>query len=138
MKVVELVRNYIDTKTFWKLPLDSQQQVLQNLFKEICDLYGINDVELHIRVHPSMYHMTGGGCYDRVARKIYLYKISLMTLLHEIGHVLLGRSERKATMWAHKIFYYAFPKLYLKNIKEGKFFHVVPVEELEKFNECIV
>jgi len=137
MQVVELVRKHIDTKTFWKLPLDSQQQVLQSLFKDICDLYGINDVELHIRVNPSMYYMTGGGCYDRVTKRIYLYKISLMTFLHEIGHMLLGRSERKARMWSHKVFYQAFPELYLKNIREGRFFHVIPLEELEKFNECM-
>ncbi len=137
MKVAELVRKHVDTKKFWKLPLDSQQQVLHALFKEICDLYGINDVELHITIDPVKYRATGGGCYDRVARKIYLYKISLMTLLHEIGHVLLGRSERKARMWSHKVFYQAFPELYLKNIREGRFFHVIPLEELERFNECM-
>ena len=137
MRVVELVRNYIDTKTFWKLPLDLQQQVLCALFKDICDLYGIDGVELCIKVDPVMYSMTGGGCYFPSERKIYLYKISLMTFLHEIAHAIMDLSEEKAVLWSHKVFYLAFPRLYMANVRKGRFFHIVSIEDLEKFNECL-
>jgi len=137
MQVVELVRKYIDPKVFWKLPLDSQKQVLQSLFNDICNLYGVEGVELLVDVNPVMYRMTGGGCYDPLERKIYLYKVSLMTFLHEVAHMLLGQSERKARLWSHKVFYLAFPRLYLKNVREGKFFHVLPLEEVERFDECL-
>jgi hypothetical protein len=137
MRVVELVRNYIDTKTFWKLPLDSQRQVLQALFKDICDLYGINDAELYIIIDPILYSMSGGGYYVPSERKIYLYKISLMTFLHEVAHAIMGLSEEKAVLWSHKVFYLAFPRLYMANVRKGRFFHIVPIEDLEKFNECL-
>ncbi len=137
MKVVELVRKHIDSSHFWKLSLEEQKEILRRLFDDICKLYEIQGVSLVIDINPFMYQMTGGGCYDRVARRIYLYKVSIMTFLHEIGHMLLGRSERKARMWSHKVFYLAFPALYLKNVKEGRFFHVITLEELERFDECI-
>jgi len=137
MQVVELVRKYIDPKVFWKLPLDSQKQVLQSLFKDVCNLYGVGGVELLVDVNPVMYRMTGGGCYNPLERKIYLYKVSLMTFLHEVAHMLLGHSEKKARLWSHKVFYLAFPRLYLKNVREGKFFHVLPLEEVERFDECL-
>jgi Zn-dependent M32 family carboxypeptidase len=137
MQVVELVKRHVDPKVFWKLPIELQKEVLQNLFTDICKLYDVNDVRLEIKIDPILYCMSGGGCFVPTERKIYLYKISLMTFLHEIGHMLLGPSEEKARLWSHKIFYAAFPKLYMKNVQEGKFFHKIPLEKVEKFNECL-
>jgi hypothetical protein len=137
MQVVELVRKYIDTKTFWKLPLDSQKYVLHALFKEVCDLYGIDGAELCIDIDQDKYKMTGGGCYIPSEKRIYLFKISLMTFLHEVAHMILGHSERKARLWSHRVFYLSFPDLYMKNVQRGKFFHKVSLEELNSFNECL-
>ncbi|MCI4463315.1 MAG: hypothetical protein JHC30_03990 [Caldisericum sp.] len=136
MKVVELVKRHIDPKTFWKSSIKEQKQILQSLFTEICKLYGINNVKFEVRINPILYCATGGGCYDPVTKRVYLFKVSLMTFLHEIAH-LLGFDEEEAVLWAHKVFYCAFPKLYLKNVQSGKFFHIVPLEALEKFDECL-
>jgi len=136
LKVAELVRKHIDPKVFWrKLSLREQESVLQKLFRDICQLYGVRGVELVIDIDPFKYMLTGGGCYVPAEKRIYLHKISLMTFLHEIAHMLLGPSERKARLWSHKVFYLAFPKLYMKNVQEGKFFHTFPIEEILQFNE---
>jgi hypothetical protein len=136
LKVVELVRRHIDPKVFWrKLSLREQERVLQELFRDICQLYGVKGADLVIDIDPQKYMLTGGGCYVPAKRRIYLYKISLMTFLHEVAHMLLGPSERKARLWSHKVFYLAFPELYVKNVKEGKFFHSYPIEEVLQFNE---
>ncbi len=137
MQVVELVRKYIDLSHFWKISLEEQREILSRLLEDICLLYGIEGVSLEVDIDSIMYRVTGGGCYVPSERKIYLYKISLMTFLHEIGHALLGSSERKVTLWAHKVFYLAFPRLYMENVRRGRFFHVVSLQELEKFNEGI-
>jgi len=137
MQVVELVRKYIDPKVFWKLPVEEQQEVLQKLLGDICELYGEDKVKLQVEIDPMKYKMTGGGCFVPSEKKIYLYKVSLMTFLHEVAHMLLGPSERKTRLWSHKVFYLAFPDLYLKNVKERKFFHVLSLEEVKEFNECL-
>jgi hypothetical protein len=136
LKVVELVRRHIDPKVFWrKLSLEEQKAVLQGLFRDICQLYGVKGVELVVDIDPLKYNLTGGGCYVSSERRIYLYKISLMTFLHEVAHMLLGPSERKARLWSHKVFYLAFPELYMRNVREGKFFHTFPIEEVLQFTE---
>jgi hypothetical protein len=137
MQVVELVKKHIDPKVFWKSSVEEQEKVLRALFNDICQLYGVEGVEFVVDIDSFKYRATGGGCYSPRERKIYLYKISLMTFLHEVAHMLLGNSEKKARLWSHKVFYIAFPNLYLKNVKERKFFHVLPLEEVEAFNECI-
>jgi len=137
MQVVELVRKYIDPKVFWKLSVEEQQEVLQKLLGDICELYRVDKVKLQVEINPMKYKMTGGGCFMPGEKKIYLYKVSLMTFLHEVAHMLLGQSERKARLWSHKVFYLAFPDLYLKNVKERKFFHILSLEEVKEFNECL-
>ena len=137
MKVVKLVRKYINPKVFWKLSVEEQQEVLQSLLRDICELYGVGKVELQVEINPMKYKMTGGGCFVSSEKKIYLYKVSLMTFLHEVAHMLLGPSERKARLWSHKVFYLAFPDLYLKNIKERRFFHILSLEEVKEFNKCL-
>jgi len=136
LKVVELVRMHIDPKVFWRvLGLEEQERVLQGLFRDICQLYGVRGAELVVEADPHKHSLTGGGCYVPAQRRIYLYKISLMTFLHEVAHMLLGPSERKARLWSHKVFYLAFPKLYMKSAQEGKFFHSFPIEEVLQFSE---
>jgi hypothetical protein len=135
LKVVELVRKHINPKVFWRgLSVGEQKRVLQNLFRDICQLYGVRG-ELVIDLDPLKYMLTGGGCYVPSERRVYLYKISLMTFLHEVAHMLLGASERKARLWSHKVFYLAFPRLYMKSAQEGKFHHTIPIEEIMQFNE---
>jgi hypothetical protein len=136
LKVVEVVRAHIDPKVFWRvLGEEEQKRVLQELFRDVCQLYGVEGVELAVDLDPHKHKLTGGGCYSPLKRRIYLYKISLMTFLHEVAHMLLGPSERKARLWSHKVFYLAFPKLYMKNVQEGKFFHSFPIEEIMQFSE---
>jgi len=137
MQVVELVKKHIDPKVFWKSSVEEQEKVLRALFNDICQLYGIRGVKLVVDIDQFKYRMTGGGCYVPKERTIYLYKVSLMTFLHEVAHMLLGSSEKKARLWSHKVFYMAFPNLYLKNVKDRKFFHVLPLDEVKSFNECI-
>jgi len=136
LKVVGLVRRHIDPKVFWRgLSLQEQERVLQGLFRDICQLYGVKGAELVVDIDPLKCGLTGGGCYVPAKRRIYLYKISLMTFLHEVAHMLLGPSERKARLWSHKVFYLAFPKLYMRNVQGGKFFHAFPIEEIMQFAE---
>lgn len=137
MQVVELVKKHIDTKTFWKLPLEKQEKVLQDLFADICKLYNIDNAKLEIRIDPVLYHRTGGGCYIGSLKKVCLYKISLMTFLHEVAHMLMGPSEEDARLWSHKVFYLSFPKLYMENVKKGRFFHRFSIEELVQFNKSL-
>ena len=96
LKVVELVRKHINPKVFWRvLSLQEQKRVLQELFRDICQLYGVKGVELVVDIDPL----------------------------------------KKARLWSHKVFYLAFPELYMKNVREGKFFHSFPIEEIMQFNE---
>jgi len=137
MQVVGLVRKYIDSSRFWKISLEEQKEILSKLLHDICQLYGIEGVSLVVDINSAMYRVTGGGCYVPSERKIYLYKISVMTFLHEVGHLILGQDEWKVMMWSHKVFFLSFPDLYLKNVQKGRFLHAVSLQELEKFNEGI-
>jgi hypothetical protein len=135
-KTVELVRKHINPKQFWKSDLETQINILKKLFQDLCSLYEIEDASIEIKIDPFFYRMTGGGCVFP-PKRVVLYKVSLMTFLHEFAHLLFGHDEEKTNLWSHKVFYLAFPELYVKNAKESKFFHVVPLEKVMSFTECL-
>jgi len=127
-------------KTFWKLPEAEQRKILERMTKRLNSLYGI-EVEISFYPDPLNYRATGGGRYSAEERKIYLYKASLMTFLHEYAHAIhhqkyrneYRKPEEFSILWSHKVFKNFLPRLYKKNIKERKFFHSPAPEEIENF-----
>jgi len=135
MKTVKIIKKHIDPNVFWKMDQSEQVKVLKCLLFDLCQLYRLPNVKLEFINDAYAYKVTGGGIYIPDKNKIMLFKISLMTFLHEFAHIFF-KDERRAQLWSHKAFYYSFPKLYLRNVKEKKFFHYFDLKEIQRFNEC--
>ena len=134
MKTVKIIKKYINPKVFWKMEKEKQVEILKKLFEELCQLYNIRNIKFEFQDDIRAYKITGGGVYSPKEKKITLFKISLMTFLHEFAHIFFP-DEKRARLWSHKAFYYSFPKLYIKSLNEGKFFHAFDLEAIQKFEE---
>ena len=72
---------------------------------------------------------SGSSCFVPASRTIILRgRLSVVTLLHEIGHSLFGRSERRACRWSLNLFRRCFPRSWARLQFEG---HVVRAEGRE-------
>jgi hypothetical protein len=134
MKVIEIIRKHINPKCFWKLEQNEQVKILKSLFSDLCQLYNVNDIQFRFVSDRNYYSMTGGGVYNRRNKTITLYKVSLMTFLHEFAHIFFPDEER-ARLWSHKAFWFSFPDVYIRSRLKGKFFHSPSLGEVFNFNE---
>jgi hypothetical protein len=134
MKTIEVIRKHIDPRWFWKLRQDEQVKILKKLFDDLCQLYNISDVQFEFVDDKNYCSLTGGGIYDKRRKTLTLYKVSLMTFLHEFAHIFFP-DEKKARLWSHKAFWFSFPDVYIKSRTNGKFFHSPDLNEVANFNE---
>lgn len=79
------------------------------LHNDLCDIYGVN-VELFIDPSILENSHSGRSNFNPALNTITLYgKLSVLTFLHEWGHVLKGTSEYEACIWSVNLFRRVFP-----------------------------
>jgi len=79
------------------------------LHSDLCRIYGV-DIELFIDPSILENSHSGRSNFNPALNTITLYgKLSVLTFLHEWGHVLKGSSEHKACVWSVNLFRRVFP-----------------------------
>jgi hypothetical protein len=79
------------------------------LHSDLCDIYGVN-IELFIDPSILENSHSGRSNFNPALNTITLYgKLSVLTFLHEWGHVLKGSSEYEACIWSVNLFRRVFP-----------------------------
>lgn len=130
--VVSIVLKYFKSRGFWKKTYQEQEEVLIQCMKELNSLCEVDFKLVCDFTNVERYQETGGGIAH--GKKMVLFKPSLMTFLHEYRHLLVKNGicesvdedkECDSRKWSHTIFKLALPKLYEKNVKEGKFKHIM-------------
>jgi hypothetical protein len=121
-------------ETFWRVNDEQKKDMLRRCLYEICRHYGVGPVRIDFVESPIGYRYTGGGVYEPGIR-ITLYKLSLMTFLHEVAHHLaysgkIPGGERRAVLWSHRVFYSLFPRQYERSREKGLFFHSPDMAEV--------
>jgi len=93
------------------------------LHNDLCDIYGVN-VELFIDPSILENSHSGQSNFNPALNAITLHgKLSVLTFLHEWGHVLKGISEYEACIWSVNLFRRVFPDNFdrLRNNARGHF-----------------
>lgn len=117
LKNLKIYKKEIDTLKLWKKQTWNKVKTLNNdkktkaLKQIILYIAKINNVKnLTIEYNPKL----STGLYNPLKHNIVLNNTSIITALHELGHVLFGPSELTACTYSIKLFQYAFPKAYKK------------------------
>lgn len=103
---------------------------MKNLVKAIATAEGIAAPDVTAdRITPGGY--SGNSYYDRHANVIAMSgKLSIITLLHEFAHALLGRDEFEAQRWSiclfKKVYSKSFERLYPMESGAGVFMTAQP------------
>jgi len=110
-------------------PLETRQQLLQNLHTKLCLIYKIPYNPLDFS------NLDGGlGVYDQLTNVIHLEKTSLVTYLHEFYHQFVhttgvANTEEKARGWSLSVYYLATPKLFARAVEKGLILHQKEMED---------
>lgn len=93
----------------WRGSFIRRLKKFYRLHNDLCRIYGV-DVELF--VDPSVLEdsPSGRSNYNPALNAITLHgRLSVLTFLHEWGHVLKGHSEYEACVWSVNLFRRVFP-----------------------------
>ncbi|MHC4464215.1 MAG: hypothetical protein ACYS30_22725 [Planctomycetota bacterium] len=105
----------------WSGTFPARQAKFFVLHAELCRIYRQHTALL---MHPSVLSNVSSGesCYNREEDIILLVgKLSVLTYLHEFGHVLKGHSEREACMWSVNLFRKVFPEQFERLTATGHY-----------------
>lgn len=92
----------------WRGTFEECGQKFRTCHADLCRVYDVNP-SLVIDFDESS--DSGGSTYDPVAKVITLRgRLSVVTFLHEWGHVLKGHSEFEACRWSLRLFQRCFPR----------------------------
>jgi hypothetical protein len=110
-KVLKAVRRFARSHP-WQGSHPERRAKFEQLLDDLSALYGI------ARPRLVTDGLDGGdssrSCYIRAFHTIILRgKLSILTLLHEIGHAL-GKDEYQATKWSVNLFRVAFPRSFAR------------------------
>lgn len=93
----------------WKGDVISRMDKFGWLHIELCRIYRV-DIQLNIDPSVMLNEGSGRSNFDPLTNTITLHgKLSVLTFLHEWGHVLKGSSEHKACVWSVNLFRRVFP-----------------------------
>lgn len=118
IKEVEILRD----ANVYKGSFGSRIDKLYVLHRAMNRFYG-KKIHLFVNMYVSkkLWIDSGGSFYNPSRQTILLNgRISVLTFLHEWGHVLYGSSEEKANEFARTIFKQVFPKQYEKLKTQGR------------------
>lgn len=118
-RTINVVRHFIFDAKPWVGNKVERLKKFDNLLKELSDIYNINKPSIVIKKN-----VIGNGAYSVVENKIYMSKISVVTLLHEFKHAIQFQkhktnTEKAARGWSVSLFYLASPKHYQKAVEKG-------------------
>jgi len=130
-RTIEAVRNAILTQRFYKQDNSNKKQIITELFNRLNAIYNTQATLRIDENNNNMYMMTGGGMYNPSNNTIHLFKLSLITFLHEFKHALLKakgkkQSEIQARGYSISLFYKASERHYNRAVRKGLIFHEKP------------
>jgi len=97
------------TSNPWKGIIPARMEKFQRLHEDLCSIYNV-DVQICFDPSIMLNESSGRSNYNPIDNMITLHgKLSVLTFLHEWGHVLKGRSEHKACRWSVNLFRKIFP-----------------------------
>jgi hypothetical protein len=115
-ETLRAIRAFASSKP-WQGSFEERQVKFRQLHSDLRKIYGVN---------PSLVILgdgtgdSGGSSYCPMTNTITLVgRLSVITFLHEWGHVLKGRSEFEACRWSLRLFEKCFPKSWARLRWEG-------------------
>lgn len=123
-----LVRKYLIKRKYYRQVESVQFTMLEKLLVSLNALF---NTQATISYDPDIVEYNGGGQVEYGTQHIVMSSLSIMTFIHEYGHVLQETHkltvsddvEIDAQEWSHTIFFIASPHMYLKAKSKGAFFH---------------
>lgn len=126
---VAALKKFKAEKTFRKTDAERLES-MRELVKELSKVYGIPHPLVDTEDIDGSF--SGESTYHPYFNIITMRgKLSIITLLHEFGHALKGKSETKAQSWAVGLFKKVYPKQFEKLETDGHFFKS-PIGGLEE------
>lgn len=124
--VLRAVRAFASSKPFTGT-IAERQEKFKALNTALAAAYGVTEPCLIFQTDESQ--DSGSSCFVPASKTIFLRgRLSAVTMLHETGHALFGKSERKACRWSLNLFRRCFPRSWARLRFEG---HVVRAEGRE-------
>jgi hypothetical protein len=101
----------------WRGTFEERQAKFRQLHADYCRIYGINPT---LNIEGDGTGDSGGSGYCPISHTITLVgKLSVITFMHEWGHILRGHSEFEACRWSLRLFERCFPKSFARLQWEG-------------------
>lgn len=129
-RMVELVQTYFKDTGFWEKVPGEQTQVMREFSMGVDEIWRTGHTLVADFNNTEMAQATGGGAYNSMINAIGMFKPSLMTMLHEIAHMLMHKAildknnpQHISIYWSHTIYKRALPELYKTELNKGLFFH---------------
>lgn len=106
--VVQAVQRFARSRP-WRGTLGERKIKCRRAIRNICRAAGATPPRVIFQINE--HEDSGLSCYMHGANVIILRgRLSVVTALHEIGHLLLGHSEHDACAWSLAYFKTAFPQ----------------------------
>jgi hypothetical protein len=102
----------------WRGTLEERKAKFRAAVADICRAAGVRPPRVVFGTDQRA--DSGRSCFIPAAHAIVLRgRLSVVTLLHEVGHVLLGPSERAVVAWSLAAFRAAFPRSFARLTFDG-------------------
>src|SRR5687768_12274351 len=101
----------------WRGTMPERMAKFERLHRDFCQIYG--------KTTGLVFGAMDGSCSGRShyipSRDaiVLIGRLSVVTMLHEWGHVLHGHSERRACRWSIQLFARCFPRSFARCTHEG-------------------
>lgn len=113
-----------------RTPHKDVKTTLESFFNLIAKIIGADEPEVIYEPENALrYMLTGGGEYDKLHNKVYIYKKSFVTILHECRHYMqsqgriteryLNDDEHDARAWSISLFNKIAPKEFSEAARKG-------------------
>ena len=113
---LEAVRAFAASKP-WSGTLEDRQAKFRQLHSDLCRIYSVNPI---LVIQGDGTGDSGCSSFQPGANIITLRgRLSVITFLHEWGHVLKGSSEFEPCRWSLRLFQRCFPKIWERLRWEG-------------------
>jgi len=101
----------------WRGSFEERQTKFRQLHADLCRIYRVNPT---LVIQGDGTGDSGGSSFQSGANVITLTgRLSVITFLHEWGHVLKGHSEFEACRWSLRLFQRCFPRSWGRITFEG-------------------
>jgi hypothetical protein len=113
---LKAVRAFAASKP-WRGSIEERKAKFRQLHVDLCRVYGVNPT---LTIEGDGTGDSGGSSYCQISDTITLVgRLSVITFLHEWGHVLKGHDEFAACRWSLRLFQRCFPRSFSRLRWEG-------------------